>query len=189
MDPESCQQRRSGNLAVISEIRASPGQSCRHCPGQTPRNCGVSAACVHGLRFAEKRVVVDAVSSEPVSGEFPDKQGKNREFSQNHPIIRPVDASNTLVLWVFWLNSLNNGTGNIFGGTGNLIRETGNYLGTSGNRPTVRRSVQIRGTQPPQIAVRDSCLNPARILGKYGGLKGGFIVLRLRKPRCCRPIP
>ncbi len=48
-------------------------------------------------------MVVDAVSSEPVSVEFPVKQGINREFSQNHPIIRPVGASNTLVSLVFWV--------------------------------------------------------------------------------------
>jgi hypothetical protein len=46
---------------------------------------------------------VDAVSSEPVSGKYPDKQGINREFSQNHPIIGPIDPSNTLVLLVFWV--------------------------------------------------------------------------------------
>ncbi len=42
-----------------------------------------------------------AVSSEPVSDEFPVKQGKNREYSQNHPLIRPVGPSNRLVLLVF----------------------------------------------------------------------------------------
>ncbi len=70
-------------------------------PGQTPRNCGVFAACVHGPWFAEKRVVVDAVSSEPVSAEFPVKQGINREFLQNHPLIRPIGPSNTLVSLAF----------------------------------------------------------------------------------------
>ncbi len=46
---------------------------------------------------------MDAVSSEPVPAEFPVKQGINREFSQNHPIIRPVGPSNTLVSLVFWV--------------------------------------------------------------------------------------
>ena len=32
-------------------------------------------------------MVVQGVSSEPVSPEFPVKQGKNREFSQNQPRI------------------------------------------------------------------------------------------------------
>ncbi len=40
---------------------------------------------------------MDAVWCEPVSAEFPVKQGKNREFSQNHPIIRPIGPSNRLV--------------------------------------------------------------------------------------------
>ncbi len=47
--------------------------------------------------------MVDAVSSEPVSADFPDKQGINREFSQNRPLIRPVGPSNTLVSLVFWV--------------------------------------------------------------------------------------
>ncbi len=84
-------------------------------------------------------VAVDAVSSEPVSAEFPVKQGINREFSQNHPLIRPVGSSNRLLSLVF-SNSLKNGTGNFFSGTGNLIPGTGNYLGGSGNHPTVRLS-------------------------------------------------
>ncbi len=45
--------------------------------------------------------MVQAVCSEPVSADFPVKQGINREFLQNHPFIRPVGASNTLVLRVF----------------------------------------------------------------------------------------
>ncbi len=31
------------------------------------------------------------------------KQGKNREFSQNHPIIGPIRPSNSLVSLVFWI--------------------------------------------------------------------------------------
>jgi hypothetical protein len=50
-------------------------------------------------------------------------------------------------------------------------------------------NVGCGGTQQPQIAIRDSGLNLARILGKCGGLKGGSIVLRLPKPRCCSSIP
>ncbi len=46
-------------------------------------------------------LAVEAVCSEPVSAEFPVKQGINREFSQNHPIIRPIGPSNTLVSLVF----------------------------------------------------------------------------------------
>ncbi len=46
-------------------------------------------------------MVVQGVSSEPVSAEFPVKQGKNREFSQNHLLIRPIDPSNTLESRVF----------------------------------------------------------------------------------------
>ncbi len=98
---ETGRQRRSADMARKSRFRPSPGHGCRQCPGQPPRNCGVSAACVHGSWFAGKRVVVDAVSSEPVSAEFPVKQGINREFSQNHPLIRPVGASNTLVSLAF----------------------------------------------------------------------------------------
>ncbi len=45
--------------------------------------------------------MVDAVPSEPVSAEFPVKQGINREFSRNHPIIRPIGPSNSLVSLVF----------------------------------------------------------------------------------------
>ncbi len=48
-----------------------------------------------------REVAVEAVSSEPVSAEFPVKQGINREFLQNHPLIRPVGPSNTLVSRVF----------------------------------------------------------------------------------------
>ncbi len=48
-------------------------------------------------------MVEDAVSSEPVSAEFPVKQGKNREFSRNHPKICPIRPSNTLVSLVFWV--------------------------------------------------------------------------------------
>ncbi len=48
-------------------------------------------------------MAVEAVSSEPVSAEFPVKQGKNREFLQNHPKIRPVGPSNTLISRVFWV--------------------------------------------------------------------------------------
>ncbi len=103
MDPGTGRQRRSADMARKSRFRPSPSHSYRQYPGQTPRNCAVSAACVHGPRFARKRVVVDAVSSEPVSAEFPVKQGKNREFSQNHPLIRPVGPSNTLVSLVFWV--------------------------------------------------------------------------------------
>ncbi len=101
MDPETGRRRRSVDMARKSRIRPSPSHGCRQCPGQTPRNCGVSAARVHGPRFAEMRVVVDAVSSEPVSAAFPVKQGINREFSRNHPIIRPIGPSNTLVSIVF----------------------------------------------------------------------------------------
>ena len=103
MDPGTGRQRRSADMPRKSRFRPSPSHGCRQCPGQTPRNCGVSAACVHGPRFAGKRVVVDAVSSEPVSAEFPVKQGINREFLQNHPLISPVGASNTLVSLVFWV--------------------------------------------------------------------------------------
>jgi len=42
--------------------------------------------------LAERGVVVDAVSSEPVSGDFPVRQGKYREilgFSDNHGQIHP----------------------------------------------------------------------------------------------------
>ncbi len=52
-------------------------------------------------RSALDRVAVQAVCSVPVSAEFPVKQGKNREFSQNHPLIRPVWPSNRLVSLVF----------------------------------------------------------------------------------------
>ncbi len=48
-------------------------------------------------------MVVDAVSSEPVSAEFPVKQGINREFSQNHPLIRLVEPSNRLVSLAYWV--------------------------------------------------------------------------------------
>ncbi len=49
------------------------------------------------------KLAVQAVCSEPVSAEFPVKQGKNREFSQNHPIIGPIKPSNSLVSLVFWV--------------------------------------------------------------------------------------
>ncbi len=142
MDPGTGRQRRSADMARKSRFRPSPSHGCRQCPGQTLRNCGVSTACVHGPRFAGKRVVVDAVSSEPVSAEFPVKQGINRDFSQNHPLIRPVGPLTHWYRWPFGSNSLNIGTGNFFSGTGNLIRGTGNYLGGSGNRPTVRRGTK-----------------------------------------------
>jgi hypothetical protein len=45
---------------------------------------------------------VDAVLSEPVSIDFPVKQGINREFSQNHPSMRPIGPSNRLVSLAFW---------------------------------------------------------------------------------------
>ncbi len=57
------------------------------------------------LELQDGEVISDAVDDErciflaglSVSGKFPVKQGINREFSQNHPLIRPVGASNTLV--------------------------------------------------------------------------------------------
>ncbi len=101
MDPGTGRQRRSADMARKSRFRPSPSHGYWQYPGQTPRNCGVSAACVHGPRFAGKRVVVQAVSSEPVSAEFPVIQGKNREFSQNHSLIRPARLSNRLVSQVF----------------------------------------------------------------------------------------
>ncbi len=145
MDPGTGRQRRSADMARKSRFRPSPSHGYRQCPGQTPRNCGVSAACVHGPRFAGKRVVVQAVCSEPVSAEFPVKQGINREFSQNHPIIRPIGPLTHSYRRSSGSNSLNIGTGNSFSGTGNLIRGTGNYLGGSGNRPTVPAAASIRG--------------------------------------------
>ncbi len=48
-------------------------------------------------------MAVQAVWSEPVSGDFPVMQGKYRELLQNHPLIRPVGPSNTLVSLVFWV--------------------------------------------------------------------------------------
>ncbi len=95
--------------------------------------------------------MVLAVSSEPVSAEFPVKQGINREFSQNHPFIRPVGASNTLVSLVFWVEFPKHRNREFFGRTGNLIRGTGNYLGGSGNHPAVRRSFTLGACNPPRF--------------------------------------
>jgi len=47
------------------------------------------------------RMAVLAVWCELVSAGFPVIQGKYREFSQNHPLIRPVGRSNRLVSLVF----------------------------------------------------------------------------------------
>ncbi len=88
-------------------------------------------------------MVVDAVSSEPVSGEFPVKQGKNREFSRNHPIIRPIGPSNTLVSLVFCVEFPKHRNREYFQRNrefNSWNRELSNYLGGSGNRPTVHRS-------------------------------------------------
>ena len=51
-----------------------------------------------------KRLAVGAVSGETVAAEFPVRQGKNREFSRNHPFIRPIVPSNALVSLVFWVD-------------------------------------------------------------------------------------
>ncbi len=145
MDPETGRQRRSADMARKSRFRRSPSHGCRQYPGQTPRNCAVSAACVHGPRFAGKRVVVDAVPSEPVSAEFPDKQGINREFSRNHPIIGPNRPSNSLVSLVFWVEFPRRRNREYFQRNrefNSWNRELSNYLGGSGNRPTVHRSFE-----------------------------------------------
>ena len=65
--------------------QATAGLRCRPKPrklrqesqdtGDTQKQCNIN-----GLEVA-----VQGVSSEPVSAEFPVKQGKNREFSQNQP--------------------------------------------------------------------------------------------------------
>ncbi len=94
----------------------------------------------------------------PVSADFPVKQGKNREFLQNHPLIRPIGPSNTLVSRIFSVEFPKHRNREFFSGTGNLIRGTGNYLGGSGNNPAVRRSFKLGACNPrdltlPSVAV------------------------------------
>ncbi len=48
-------------------------------------------------------LAVQGVSSEPVSPEFPVKQGKNREFSQNQAVLGRIGCSNELLSHVFLL--------------------------------------------------------------------------------------
>ncbi len=48
-------------------------------------------------------MVVEAVLSEPVSAEFPVKQGKNREFFQNQAVLGRIGCSNELLSHVFLL--------------------------------------------------------------------------------------
>ena len=50
-------------------------------------------------------LAVQAVSSEPVSAEFPVKQGKNREFFQNQAVLGRVGCSNELLSHVFLFES------------------------------------------------------------------------------------
>ncbi len=57
---------------------------------------------------------MQAVSSEPVSVEFPVKQGINREFLQNHPLIRPVGPSNRLISQVLLVEFPKNRTREFF---------------------------------------------------------------------------
>ena len=154
MDPETGRQRRSADMARKSRFRPSPSHGCRQCPGQTPRNCGVSAACVHGPRFAGKRVVVEAVSSEPVSAEFPVKQGINREFSQNHPLIRlirPIGPSNTLVSLVFWDEFPKNRNREFFRRNREFNPWNRELSGWIRESPYGPPQLQIGGLQPPNF--------------------------------------
>jgi hypothetical protein len=74
------QQRRSGNSGRNVVRIASLGHGPRGVWALSPQHCGAIRRVAYGLGFGEEWVVVDAVSSEPVSGNFPVKQGKNREF-------------------------------------------------------------------------------------------------------------
>ncbi len=95
-------QRRSAGSGGNSDIGASPGRLYDGRSAQTRRKRATFETRNRGPRFAEKRVVVQAVRSEPVSAEFPVKQGINREFLRNHPVIRPFLISNTLVSLVYF---------------------------------------------------------------------------------------
>ena len=139
---ETRRRRRPAVLARNCRIHVSPDHNCRNGPGQTPRNRGVSATSFYGPRFAEMRVVVQAVCSEPVSAEFPVKQGKNREFSQNHPLIRPVGRSNRLVSLVFSVEFPKRRNREFF-------QRNRELSGGSGNRRTGSPQPQIGGPKPP----------------------------------------
>ncbi len=145
---ETGRQRRSAELARKSRIRPSPGHGRRQCPGQTPRNRGASAACIHGPRFAGKWVVVQAVSSEPVSADFPVIQGKNREFSENQAVMDRIRCSNQLISHVFLIEFPKHRNREIFQPNRKFKSRNRELSGGSGNRNTGPPQVQIGGTLP-----------------------------------------
>ncbi len=118
-------------------------------------------------------MVVQGVSSEPVSLEFPVKQGKNREFSQNQPRIADLYGLSSWVLWLFLPNSLNDITGNIFGRTGNFWPGTGNLR--SPLRSTRRSravSAYISGYRCRMSPVVKGCPTPAGRVSPHTPVSG-----------------
>ncbi len=78
---------------MLPEIAVSPGHAPGHVLRQSPENAGVSRRAGGGRRSDSENadwLAVRTVCSEPVSrvleGNFPDKQGKNREFREIEPI-------------------------------------------------------------------------------------------------------
>ena len=90
--------------------------------------------------------------SEPVSVEFPVKQGKNREYSQNHPLIHPVGPSNRLVLQVFSVEFPKHRNREFFQLNREFNSRNRELSGWIREPPYGPPQLQIGGPQPPLIA-------------------------------------
>ncbi len=96
-------------------------------------------------------MAVQGVSSEPVSPEFPVKQGKNREFSQNQAMLGRIGCSNELLSRVFLLEFPKHRNREIFQPNREFKPQNRELSGGSGNRRTGPPQLQIGGPQTTRI--------------------------------------
>ncbi|MCH8154938.1 MAG: hypothetical protein IH786_06695 [Proteobacteria bacterium] len=97
-------------------------------------------------------LAVQGVSSEPVSPEFPVKQGKNREFSQNQAVMGRIGCSNELLSHVFLVEFPKHRNREFFQPNREFKLQNRELSGGSGNRRTGPPQLQIGGPQPPLFA-------------------------------------
>ncbi len=141
-------RRETGNRAISGrrEQTKFTGRS------RKPREpCGFTGWRHRRRNRVVEIMAVDAVCSEPVSAEFPVKQVKNREFSQNHPLIRPVGRSNRLGSQVFSVEFPKRRNRELFQRNREFHPRNRELSGGSGNRRTGPPQPQIGGPKQPRF--------------------------------------